>query len=416
MGFLINNKLIKKNTIFITAIFAIFLLAAIVWAAGTPPQWIAGSLLKNQTTVYSNMFVNFTSNWTDSETLRNWTFQINQSGSWVNSSVIAFGTDPTSNRTSNVTFISAIPGTTVSWRFWAYDNETNLNVTSTQTFLIADNQPPLWTAGTLLAEGQQYQSGIMTLRSNWTDNTTLDSFILELNQSGSGYTNSTPVAFTSNGMTNNTVLIGVAEGNIVSWRFWVNDTSNNLNVTDLQTFMVEHHDPIAQGGSPSSGGGSPSASVVNYTNYTYRCTDTDYAGTYPTINYNLKGTATVIRNDGKVMYTGTDICINGTTNTTDLTEYSCAASTSSGLGQYSTKCQYGCSNGACLQQVAPATSCAEDPSLPGCSTDETPILRQTPIRISRSPGNSIFLGIVGSLIVIVIIGMMYSAITLKKKK
>jgi hypothetical protein len=416
MEFLINNKLIKKNSIAITAIFTIFLLAVIVWAADNAPSYVAGSAQKNQSTVYSMMKVNFTSNWTDDTTLKNWTFETNNSGSWVNSTVVNFGTAASgSNITGYVLLVNANPGTNVSWRVWAVDNQTNLASTTTQYFVVADNQPPLWTAATLLASGQSYYSGTMNFMSNWTDNTTLSSYILEINQSAV-YTNATSVAFGSNGMTLNTITISAAEGVIVSWRVWANDTSNNWNVTDTQTFTAGAV-PSSSGtpiGGGSSGGSSSSTpkTKANYTNYTYICTDTDYAGAYPTINYNKVGTVAVVRSDGVIMYTGTDFCMSSAT--ADLTEYSCATSRSISLGQVSTKCQYGCSNGACLQQAAPGTSCAEDSSLPGCSTEDIPRLA-TPIR-SRSPSTNSILWVVGGAIGLVLIGMIYSSFKLKKKK
>ena len=411
MGFLINDKLIKKNIIVITAIFAIFLFTPIVLAADNAQTYVAGSSQKNQSTVYSMMNVNFTSNWTDDTKLSNWTFETNNSGLWVNSTVVNFGTAASgSNITGYVLLVNANPGTNVSWRFWTYDNQTHLVGTGTQYFVVADNQPPLWTTGTLLTTGNNYYSSIMNFMSNWTDNTTLDSFIFEINQTG-GYVNTTSAAFgLNNSMTNYTMTIIAAENMVVSWRFWVNDTSNNWNVTSLQTFIAGAVPSGGSGGSSissGSSGGSSSTPTVNYTNYTYRCTDTDSA-IYPTINYNVKGTSTVTRSDGKIMYTNTDYCTEST-----LTEYFCITQNSQSISKGNNICQYGCGNGACLQQqvVAPSPTCAENPSMPGCNNNEPPVLLKT-----RSPSTNTILWIVGGAGALVIIGMAYSVINIKKKK
>lgn len=81
------------------------------------------------------MLVKFNASWTDTNGLSGYIFSINQTGSWVNSSFTTFG--GTSNVSENITQITASPGTTVQWRFYANDTSNNWNVTDIQSFVVA---------------------------------------------------------------------------------------------------------------------------------------------------------------------------------------------------------------------------------------------------------------------------------------
>ena len=204
------------------------------------PTYVSGSVIANQTTIYQNQFINFTANWTDNVALDHFIFEINQSGTWVNSSVGVF--TATTNISSNVTKITASSGTNVSWRFWANDTSNNWNVTSLQSFIVVvpDTTLPLWIDGSILKnESVVIQNEWVNFTTNWTDNVALDHFIFEINQSGT-WVNSSVGVFTANtNISSNVTKITAAAGTNVSWRFWANDTSGNWNVTNTQSFVVQ---------------------------------------------------------------------------------------------------------------------------------------------------------------------------------
>ncbi len=233
-------KISNKNSLILSIIFSVFLFLAIVYAADVAPTFVTGSAIKNQSTVNSMMYVNFSSNWTDDTTLKNWTFETNQSGTLVNSTFVAFGTAASgSNISSLVLLVNGAPGANVSWRFIVHDNQTNFAATPYQYFVIIDNQPPLWIAGSIQKNQTTiYPNTQVNFTANWTDNTTLNSWTFEINKTGL-WVNSTPVVFsTGNNMSSQVYLVDSNTNVNVTWRFWVNDSSNNWNVTSYDSFIV----------------------------------------------------------------------------------------------------------------------------------------------------------------------------------
>ncbi len=102
-----------------------------------PPKYIIGSVLKNQSTVLQNIFVNFTSNWTDNVALDRFIFSIDQGSGFKNSSSSKFGSIM-GNVSSNITFITAPAGTTVLWKFIVNDSSNNWNSSALQSFCVAN--------------------------------------------------------------------------------------------------------------------------------------------------------------------------------------------------------------------------------------------------------------------------------------
>lgn len=106
--------------------------AVVDYNLDTFPRWSNPTI--NETTVQSNQYVNFSANWTDDTNMSSFVFAINQTGNWVNSSVIPFtGTTASS---SNVTQITAAAGTNVSWYFQANDSLNQGNKTSINSFVV----------------------------------------------------------------------------------------------------------------------------------------------------------------------------------------------------------------------------------------------------------------------------------------
>jgi len=103
-----------------------------------PPQW--ANPTKNRATVYQSMYINFTTLWTDNIALKNFYFSIMQGSNWVNYPSVNFS--GTSNISKYQVQISAAPGSSVYWKFCAYDTTLNLNCTEIQNFSIAQRAIP----------------------------------------------------------------------------------------------------------------------------------------------------------------------------------------------------------------------------------------------------------------------------------
>lgn len=106
------------------------------------PQWSNPS--KNRVNVYQSSNLTFSTIWTDNVRLERYLFSINQGSGWVNYSSVNFS-GTTNSSTYNLQ-ISATAGTTVYWRFYAWDWLLNLNATDIQNFSVAQfavgQEPP----------------------------------------------------------------------------------------------------------------------------------------------------------------------------------------------------------------------------------------------------------------------------------
>ncbi|MFH2020289.1 MAG: CARDB domain-containing protein [archaeon] len=93
---------------------------------------------KSPTTVYQNTSVTFFTNFTDDYFLSCYIFSINQTGTWINSSCISFGSGVFDAQANYTWFINATPSSNVQWRFYANDSRGQFNQTPMQTFKITD--------------------------------------------------------------------------------------------------------------------------------------------------------------------------------------------------------------------------------------------------------------------------------------
>ena len=88
-----------------------------------------------------------------------------------------------------------------------------------------------------------YQNNYVKFTANWTDDIDLAGYIFSINQTGTWVNSSfTPFSGTSN-TSENTTQITATAGTTVEWRFYANDTSDNGNVTDIQSFVVSSPAP-----------------------------------------------------------------------------------------------------------------------------------------------------------------------------
>ncbi len=109
----------------------------------TSPTWSNNGL--NATTIRVGDRVEFNATWQDNVNLSGYVFSINDTGNWVNSSLIPFTTS-TSNYTTTIT---STRGETVQWKFYAVDTSNNWANTSTFEFIVANTAPTLATQPSL---------------------------------------------------------------------------------------------------------------------------------------------------------------------------------------------------------------------------------------------------------------------------
>ena len=103
-----------------------------------PPKWFNPA--KDKTKIYQNSAVNFTTTWTDNLGLESFIFSINQGSGWVNSTLNSMTGLANVSRANII--VSASPGTTAYWMFYATDIYGNSNSTAIQNFTIQEVTDP----------------------------------------------------------------------------------------------------------------------------------------------------------------------------------------------------------------------------------------------------------------------------------
>ena len=103
-----------------------------------PPKWFNPA--KDKAIIYQNSAVNLTTTWTDNLGLESFVFSINQGTGWVNSTLNSMTGLANLSRASII--VSASPGTTAYWRFYATDIYGNMNATSIQNFTVREVTEP----------------------------------------------------------------------------------------------------------------------------------------------------------------------------------------------------------------------------------------------------------------------------------
>jgi hypothetical protein len=100
-----------------------------------------------------------------------------------------------------------------------------------------DNLPPQWSFP-IVSKATIYQNDILTFYTNWTDDRGLASYILSINQ-GVGWENYSSIAFS--GIQNTSlyeIQVRAPALNTVYWKFYAFDSSGNVNITSVQSFVV----------------------------------------------------------------------------------------------------------------------------------------------------------------------------------
>ncbi|MBW2974170.1 DNRLRE domain-containing protein, partial [Candidatus Woesearchaeota archaeon] len=93
----------------------------------------AVNISKNDSGIYQHEHVLFNATWNSSSSLHYYIFSTNQSGGWLNTTPRLFTGD---NVSSNISIITAEPGTVVGWQFYANNTVGNSSNTSLQAFTV----------------------------------------------------------------------------------------------------------------------------------------------------------------------------------------------------------------------------------------------------------------------------------------
>ncbi|MBI2670363.1 hypothetical protein HYX18_00055, partial [Candidatus Woesearchaeota archaeon] len=215
------------------------LMRSFIIADNTTPVFIIGSVLKNETNVYQDYFVNFSANWTDDVALGSFIFSLDtgDGSGYRNSSSYRFGSI-TGNISSNISFFSSsLISNNISWKLIVNDSSNNWNETSPNSFNLSDNIKPL-SSDFQINQTTIYNNQYANFTANLTDNYKLQGFIFSVNLTGN-FVNSSfiPLSATFHNVSNVT-QIKSQEGNNVSYFFYFNDTFGNSNKTEVRSFIV----------------------------------------------------------------------------------------------------------------------------------------------------------------------------------
>ena len=100
-----------------------------------------------------------------------------------------------------------------------------------------DNESPTWSSPAK-SKGDVYQNDRINFSVLWQDNFELSSFIFSIMQSTSWVNYSLKPLSGSSDYAIQEVQISAAASTSVYWRMYAWDTSGNMNVTDVQDFVV----------------------------------------------------------------------------------------------------------------------------------------------------------------------------------
>jgi hypothetical protein len=124
-----------------------------------------------------------------------------------------------------------------------YDGPSNV----VMLYVGLDYYPPQWFYPSI-SKSAIYQYDIISFYTNWTDDRSLDRYIFSINQ-GAGWENfsSTNFSGVENVSSRNFQIMAPALSTIY-WRFYAFDSSDNINVTDVQSFSVSGQQVPVEGG------------------------------------------------------------------------------------------------------------------------------------------------------------------------
>jgi hypothetical protein len=200
---------------------------------------------EGDTTLYPPYFSEGTSNTTmkgkpilfsaqvyDDSAVSGYKFSTNNSGSWVNDSFITASNGSWMNTTK---ILSSTKGGVIGYRWYANDSANDWNQTSIYTVTVTNLVPYFSTGST--NNSIFLQDTLFTIKGYDGDGNDLSYYKFSTNLTGS-WVNNTPVAVTNN----NSDLNAVKNLNVIGtigYRWYLNDTSNDWNTSDIYT-VVSH--------------------------------------------------------------------------------------------------------------------------------------------------------------------------------
>lgn len=105
----------------------------------------------------------------------------------------------------------------------------------------ADTTAPVYS--NIITSGTNKTATIIQFNATWLDETALSGWKFEHNQTGTVTNSSFNTTFGSNNESSFNLLLTLPRAGSINWRFFANDTSNNWNLTDINTFEVINTQP-----------------------------------------------------------------------------------------------------------------------------------------------------------------------------
>lgn len=116
-------------------------------------------------------------------------------------------------------------------------NDTDNNKNQTDFIITVGGRAPQW-QNPQINDTHVEQFDFVKFNATWTDNIQLSGYIFSINTTGI-WLNLSNVSFSGTANESNfTMQINASPNSVIGWVFYANDTSNNFNVTDVQTFVV----------------------------------------------------------------------------------------------------------------------------------------------------------------------------------
>ncbi|GBE20012.1 hypothetical protein BMS3Abin17_00744 [archaeon BMS3Abin17] len=196
------------------------------------PTW--NNVVKDKSSIAQNTVVTFSADWQDDISLDNYIFAIKQEGGWVNQSLTAL--TGTQNTSSYAIQISAPSGTTVHWRFYAFDTSWNMNVTDIENFTVIAVTPTTYQDE---EEEEEYEEegAVTTEKKEKTQSFSIkpeDSFMLDIKQ---GETSTITIKIINTGTLNSSFNLKI-EG-LEEFESVLSDDSFELGVGEQKTITAE---------------------------------------------------------------------------------------------------------------------------------------------------------------------------------
>ena len=153
----------------------------------------------------------------------------------------------------NISFIEQMNATdnqNISWIFWANDSAGNLNFTSVFS-LVVRNESPKFKSDNINISVYPRTYQWLNFSVNWTDNSWFGRNSDKLQTCGFMLNNGTPTfvnyswKLCSSGWNISFIeIMNATDNQNVSWVFWANDTTNNINFTPAFSIVMRNESPV----------------------------------------------------------------------------------------------------------------------------------------------------------------------------